>query len=154
MVKAYNLRFAPDSEVTDSEKLNAHATVGNLLEEKETPKALDNPKFFNFDLVVVGLGFHHFSNLQLSTKRLVERLKPGGVFLIIDFLPFGTDMIENKHPAAHTVAHHGFSEEGIKRLFGEAGLKDVGVVPMNGTVLMRGLNPRTPFLAKGTKPKL
>lgn len=154
MVKAYNARF-PSAEEDGTDSIHAHAVVGDLLDSTDpTPSAFADDKFFNFDLVVVGLGFHHFQNLEEATKRFAARLKSGGVFMIVDFLPHGNDPLhpDAKHPAAHTVAHHGFSEERLKELFGGAGLVDVDMVVMPGEVLMRGLSPRKVFLGRGKKP--
>jgi SAM-dependent methyltransferase len=144
MVKAYNTRFSPSDE---AEHLNAHAFVGNLLAE-ELPDTISTPEFFNFDLAVVGMGFHHFDNLELATKRLVDRLKPGGVFLIIDFV---THQKEDS-PAIHTIAHHGFDQHQVEKIFAGAGLVEIGFVQMDGQVQMPNRSPRTPFLARGRKP--
>lgn len=68
------------------------ATVGNIFSESDPhPAHLAAEKFFNFDLAAVGLGFHHFEDPVLSATRLAERLRPGGVLLVIDFLPHGND---------------------------------------------------------------
>jgi len=142
MVKVYNTRF---TSANADPKLNARAVVGNLLDD-EAMEALSGPELWGFDLAVVGLGFHHFEDIGLAAKRLVERLKPGGVLLIVDFLSHA----KQDGPAAHTVAHHGFSEEGISRLFEEAGLSDVDVVTSDGEVFIRDKS-RTLFLAKGRK---
>lgn len=64
------------------------AFQGNLcVPEDQDPEAFRDGKFFGFDLAVVGLGFHHFDDPDLAAKRLAARLKPGGVLMIIDFLP-------------------------------------------------------------------
>ena len=151
MIQAYNTRFQSTNEDRSSEKLNARGFVGNLLREESTPPELDSPEFFDFDLAVVGMGFHHFQNVGLATKRLVDRLKPDGVLLILDFVTHVNDAKD--HPAIHTVAHHGFSENEVKKLFGDAGLKEVEIVVYGGPpVYMKGISDRTPFLAKGRKP--
>jgi hypothetical protein len=37
--------------------------VGNLLDAKDpSPPSLQGKQFFNFDIAVVGLGFHHFDD--------------------------------------------------------------------------------------------
>ncbi len=64
------------------------AVVGDLIGE-EVPSHFDGEEWQNFDIAVVGLGFHHFENPVRAVQRLTERLKSGtGVLLIIDFLPF------------------------------------------------------------------
>jgi SAM-dependent methyltransferase len=75
-----------------------HAVVGNLIDPSNTSSSeLEAPEFYNFDIAAVGMGWHHFSDPSFAAKRLAERLKPGGVLLIIDFLPHeGFDHI-HKH---------------------------------------------------------
>lgn len=162
MVKAYNLRFNPAADQCaanppedgeEEEKLNAHAEVGNLLDPAGTPAAFDGPKYKDFELVAVGLGFHHFKDLDLTMSRLLERLKPGGVFLIVDFVSHGALKHDENNPAAHTVAHNGFSEERLKQIFESAGLTDFGMRVFGEKVMLRGLNPRELLLAKGRKPQ-
>ncbi|KIV85479.1 hypothetical protein PV11_01171 [Exophiala sideris] len=155
MVQAYNLRF--NSATTDAnsgdEFLNAHAEAGNLLTTEEPPESFSGSKYHDFDLVVVGLGFHHFSDVRLATKRLVERLRPGGVFLILDFVTHAMEAEE--HPdlkaAANTVAQHGFSEQELKEIFAGAGLRDFAIVRMGDEVYIRGKSKREPFMARGSK---
>ncbi|KAI1321890.1 S-adenosyl-L-methionine-dependent methyltransferase [Xylariaceae sp. FL0255] len=101
MVAAYNLR-AENQGLSHKEM---HAVLGDLA----APTVSDNlssPDFFNFDIAVVGGGFHHFGDPDLAAKRLVERLKPGGVLLIWDFLPHGPlPEHEHKHSDAHDHGH-------------------------------------------------
>jgi SAM-dependent methyltransferase len=64
------------------------ARVGNLLDPADpSPDDFASAEWFNFDLAVVGLGFHHFEDPTLAAARLAERLKTGGVLMIIDFMP-------------------------------------------------------------------
>ena len=64
------------------------AYQGNLCNPGDpNPPALASPEFFDFDIAAVGLGFHHFDDPKLAARRLAERLKPGGVLMILDFLP-------------------------------------------------------------------
>ena len=151
MVKAYNLRFNPESKEEGDELLNAEAVVGNLLKPNGTPPEFDDPKYKDFDLVAVGMGFHHFQDLSLSTSRLVERLKPGGVFMIVDFLTHPEADLEKNHPARRTIAHHGFSKDQLRDLFEGAGLTDFGVQVWHEKVIMKGIEGREMLLAKGRK---
>jgi SAM-dependent methyltransferase len=157
MVKAYNARFAPAEVDTDDRTptLNAKAVVGDLLDPSGTSPSLSGSEYHNFDLAAVGFGFHHFNNLALATERLASRLKPGGVFFIVDFL---------KHaplasPAEHTIAHHGFGEEDVHKVFGGAGLVDIGFLklPEGVKIMFKGGDGaehyREVFLAKGKKPE-
>ncbi len=102
------------------------AYQGNLcIPSEPSPPALAGPEFHDFDIAAVGLGFHHFDNPDLAATRLVQRLKPGGLLFIIDFLPH--QVPQTGHAAAHTVTHHGFSEARVKALFETAGAaKDFG----------------------------
>lgn len=148
MVAEYNSRF---SAQTDGEQLNAHAYHANLFDPAGVPESLNDPKFSDFDLVTVGFGFHHFENLPMVTQRLVDRVKPGGVLMILDFYPHKeNDMGDN--PALNTIAHNGFTEEQIKSLFEQAGLEDNQVFDFGEDVLMRGVATRRPFMARGRKP--
>lgn len=160
MVRAYNERFAMSEQQRDGEAgaRVTEAFVGNLLEGTGASESIAGPMFFGFDLVVVGLGFHHFENLDLTTSRLVSRLKPGGVLLIVDFVTHAA--LEHGDPVKHIVAHQGFGEEEVRSVFGRAGLVDVGIVEMEGTVEMKGPavkedqpgQKRKVFLGRGMKP--
>lgn len=148
MVKEYNTRF---SQAQDGELVHAEASVGNLFLKEKSSIGFSDPPFFNFDLVAVGFGFHHFEDLPLVTERLAERVKPGGVLLILDFLTH--DKEDLKGQAAHnTVSHHGFSEDQVCKLFTDAGLEDFKTVLMKEKVLMRGKSERRPFMARARKP--
>jgi SAM-dependent methyltransferase len=120
MVHAYN-SAAHNQGIPSSEM---HAVQGNLIDSKDAnPEHLSFPEYFNFDLAVVGLGFHHFENPVLAAQKLAERLRPGGVLMIVDFLPH--EHIANHHAYAEakkTVSHMGFSEESVKSIFQSAGV--------------------------------
>ncbi|KAK5941966.1 hypothetical protein PMZ80_005917 [Knufia obscura] len=149
MVTEYNERFSTE---TDGEKLNAQAFNANLFDPAGEPESLNDPKFFDFDLVAVGFGFHHFENLSTVTQRLVRRLKPGGVLMILDFFSHDMDDKARDHPSANTIAHHGFTESQIKGLFASVGLEDNLVLDFGQDVTMQGHATRRPFMARGRKP--
>jgi len=118
MVKEYNTR-ATNQGYSPAQMF---AIRGDLLVRDNPPSSISGPDFYNFDLAVVDLGFHHFEDPALASKRLAERLKPGkGVLLIIDFVQH--DRVMN--PAEHTIAHHGFSKEKMEEMFKNAGCVDV-----------------------------
>jgi SAM-dependent methyltransferase len=151
MATAYNNRFA-----SSSDSLNAKAVVGDLLSPEGPSPTISGPEYHDFDLAAVGFGFHHFDDLLLATSRLVSRLKPGGVFVIADFV---THAKIASH-AEHTIAHHGFGEEEVHKIFTGAGLVDVGVltIPEPVKIVFKGgdgkEHHRQVFLAKGKKPEV
>ncbi|KAI1423899.1 S-adenosyl-L-methionine-dependent methyltransferase [Xylaria sp. FL1777] len=134
MVAAYNIRA--ENQGLSPEEM--HAVLGDLVSEKAND-ALSSPELFNFDIAVVGGGFHHFGDPELAAKRLVERLKPSGILLIWDFLPHAPfhrhqhhshdegqakeekDGKKSGHEVFHSVMHHGFSEPRMREIFTAAG---------------------------------
>jgi len=97
-----------------------YAHIGNLLSVSDpSPSSLSSQEFFDFDIAAVGMGFHHFDDPALAAKRLAGRLKKGGVFMIVDFLPHEHF---HGHDAAKTVMHMGFSEDVVKKIFEDAGV--------------------------------
>ena len=158
MVKAYNEKFTASDQQSGTITHTAEAFMGNLLDSNGPSESVSGTQFFNFDLAVVGYGFHHFENLEVATSRLAARLKPGGVLLIVDFMTHSK--LEAGHPAKNTVAHHGFGEDKVKSLFGKAGLVDVDIVKMEGTIEIKkpGAKDDEPgqkrevFLGRGRKP--
>lgn len=153
MAATYNAR-AENQGLTAEEM---HAYQGNLCSASDPqPEAFTSQeKFHNFDIAAVGLGFHHFDDPALAAKRLAERLKPGGVLLILDFFTHETPQFE--HPVTSTITHHGFSESEIKRIFEEAGVgKDFALDAVAPMVFNRATENRPEirrkiFLARGTK---
>jgi len=128
------------------------AVVGDLLSASPTPSVCE-PQFYNFDIAAVGAGFHHFADAALATRRLAERLKPGGVLLIVDFL--GGKKEDVPEDMRTTVRVGGFQEEEMKTSFEEAGLVQFGFSVMEEKVVMEmkgERKERTVFLARGRKP--
>ena len=158
MANEYNRRA--QSLGLTSERM--YATQGNLVAPsaaEPSSSALTGPDFFNFDLVIVSLGFHHFEDPGFAAKRLVERLKAGkGVLLIIDLLPHAAfksgDGHHHGHGSAHShasgqeygaghqhvspsqagagesVAHQGFGQGQVVSIFQKAGCLDVDYVTL------------------------
>jgi hypothetical protein len=78
--------------------------------------------------------------------------------MIIEFYAHGG--MDAHHPAQHTVRHHGFSEEGMKDIFVQAGAgKDFAVADIGSITLIPAKEgthetselKRRLFIARGTK---
>lgn len=157
MVQKYN-ETARSSGLSEEQ---AHAVVGDLCGET-VPSDLTGPEWYNFDIALIGLGFHHMENPDLAIKRLAERLKAStGVLVIIDFLPFD---IKKDHDSQghggqfpemkHTIKHNGFTGEQMRDLYQAAGFEDFDVVALKEPAVMElkdGTVQRTLFFAKGRK---
>ncbi|EAA36317.3 S-adenosyl-L-methionine-dependent methyltransferase [Neurospora crassa] len=153
MVAQYNARAENQGLARDE----MYAYQGNLLDPNDPdPREFSGFDFHHFDIAVVGLGFHHFDDPALAAQRLVERLRPGGVLLILDFLPHGK-VADDGHAASHTITHHGFSEEQVKKIFQDAGagkdfaLETIGIAFNKATENRPEEVRRQVFLARGTK---
>ncbi|KAK4909373.1 hypothetical protein LTR28_000185, partial [Elasticomyces elasticus] len=87
MVTTFNARARaaalPESRI--------HAVQGDLFAPPcpSPPPPAPTGAFRDFDVAVVCLGFHHFEDPELAVARLVERLRAGGVVLIVDFVAGG-----------------------------------------------------------------
>lgn len=94
------------------------AYLANLLSspssnDDEQQQLLAGPEFHDFDFAGVGLGFHHFDDPSLASRRLAERLRPGGVLFIMDFLPHGSHEPAHGHNHHHGDGHgHGHGHDG------------------------------------------
>lgn len=146
MVDEYN------KAASSSPDLHATAIVGDLCAASPPPQNLQGPEYHDFDLAVIGLGFHHFEDPALAVQRLGERLKPGGVLVIIDFVPFGHEQ-RDMGEMAHTIKHDGFTQEDMERLYGEGGMGEVkyDVVGDVRMELKKGSVDRTMFIARARR---
>ena len=123
----------------------------------------------NFDLAVVGLGFHHFDDPVRAVKALASRLRDdGGVLLIVDFVG-GCGSKDDQERAERqklsqsslipeamhdTVRVHGFDRKGVEEMFTAAGLKafEWDEIEEKVVLIVDGeRKERRVFLAKGTK---
>lgn len=121
MVSTYNKRMADAGLSSDT----VHAVNGDLFDKSNpSPSEFSGAEWQNFDLATVGFGFHHFEDVVHAAKQLKERVRPGGVLVINDFLE-GGDMkadedgnpIEgsegnhaiHKHNHGHGHGHHNHS---------------------------------------------
>ncbi|KAI1771658.1 S-adenosyl-L-methionine-dependent methyltransferase [Hypoxylon cercidicola] len=158
MVAAYNARAEYQGLSADE----MHAIVGDL-GAAEGPRPADllaHPRLCSglFDVATVGGGLHHFADPELAAERLGQRLRPGGVLLVWDFLPHGPRHAHAR--GSHSVLHHGLSEDRVRALFERAGVGEGFAL----VVLGSGVSPghglghddgepvkRQVFLARGQK---
>lgn len=119
MVDEYNKNV---HEAGFGDKMSARK--GDLLAETLSDDVL-SPELFNLDLVVVSMSLHHFADPGIAMKRLGERLKPGGVFYIIDLVPVGDHGCHGEFAeAAKTIKTHGFTRDAMRNLYSDAGLSE------------------------------
>lgn len=95
------------------------------------PAEFSGPEYHNFDMVAVSMALHHFEHPDLALQRLATRLKKGGVFYIIDFVPHSGsgrghehkdgqgDVPDDEHEQGHTHGRGHWHEHG-KADFGGA----------------------------------
>lgn len=153
-------KFNEAAQSSGLTKEKAHAVLGNLC-GKTVDEDLNSPDLQNFDIAVIGLGFHHFEDPGLAIKRLAERLKPDtGVLVIVDFLPFSHT---TPHPhgkevdfpdMSATIKHSGFTGEQMRDLYQQAGFGEFDVVALAKPTVMElksGRTERTIFIAKGKR---
>lgn len=86
MVAKFNARMKEAGLSTDT----VHAIEGDLFDNSNpSPPDFSGLEWQDFDIATVGFGFHHFEDVVLAAKQLKERLRPGGVLVINDFLEGG-----------------------------------------------------------------
>ena len=140
MVERYNNM----AETSNLSRQTAHAVAGNLFTVEAPAASMLTQELYDFDIASVGFGFHHFEDTGLAIRRLAERLKPGGVVLIIDF----ADQVHLPSRADSTIKAHGFTEEEMKRIFENEGLQNIGWSVMDEEIELR-MDPN-----KATKRKV
>lgn len=140
MVEKYNA----DAREAGMSEERIYAVRGDLMDPSAGP--LEGPDYFDFDLIMMSLALHHIDDPKKMIAKLVERLKPGGRMVVIDWLPSGEASTHDhgkhshKHSssqgahsgeahheghkpdaAAHTISFDGFSKEQMQSMFKEAG---------------------------------
>ncbi|KAI4147177.1 MAG: hypothetical protein LQ341_001857 [Variospora aurantia] len=135
-----------------------HAVRGDLLAPAGGP--LQGQEFHNFDLIVMSMALHHVDEPNKIVAKFVERLKPGGTVVIIDWIPkssradSGTASDQHQHSdAEHTISFDGFNEDQMRGLFSEAGClsSDFVLAESPSEVPPDPTGQRQLFFAKGIK---
>jgi SAM-dependent methyltransferase len=110
MVSTFNTRVQ-DAGLSSQ---TVHAMHGDLFDKADpSPEEFAGPEWQNFDIATVGFGFHHFEDVVHSARQLKERLRPGGVLIINDFLEGGDVQADEQGKAIegsegnHAVHSHG-----------------------------------------------
>lgn len=89
MVDAYN-RLAGQLGVSP-ERMSA--VQGNVLDDEHdsgSSAAMDGPDFSDVDAVFMTMALHHIQDPIALLSRLVQRLRPGGVLVVVDWLAADT----------------------------------------------------------------
>ena len=103
------------------------------------------------------MALHHIDVPKVLIERLVERLKEGGVLVIIDWTlnQEGRETQQQRegshslrgnvpHTAAHTVSYDGFSKEQMDTMLRSAGCKEVDYLVLDEHI-------KVPFAVGGQK---
>ncbi|KAJ8098058.1 S-adenosyl-L-methionine-dependent methyltransferase [Lipomyces tetrasporus] len=120
---------------SDGPKMSA--VQGNLTERDNPPlEQFADARYFDFDLIIVGMALHHIDDPTYALTRLGERLKKRGVLFVIDNQSrhhphsegsdhlgddedfhqlFGADVMK-------TVRHTGFTQGALRVIFEQAGV--------------------------------
>ncbi|OTA98739.1 hypothetical protein M426DRAFT_325732 [Hypoxylon sp. CI-4A] len=131
MVEEYN-RLVRESGASPE---RVHAVRGNFL-DSSTSGAVSGSDFHDVDVIVMSMALHHISNPEELLSHLVQRLRSGGVMVIIDYIKTPSDDLSAwNHAHAHddhatersapvrTVHKMGFSPDEMKKFFSDAGCK-------------------------------
>ncbi|RSL62617.1 hypothetical protein CEP54_005610 [Fusarium duplospermum] len=105
------------------------AVQGDLVDPKSTPSPeLNSPEFFNFDLIIMCMALHHVEEPEKMIGKLSERLREGGVLIIVDWVAISEsncpDAPQAKALSNHTMTRMGFTENEVKEAYDKAGLED------------------------------
>ncbi|KAF8449538.1 S-adenosyl-L-methionine-dependent methyltransferase [Kalaharituber pfeilii] len=94
-----------------------HAYHGTLIDPADpNPLQFSSPEFSDFDLAMASMALHHFADPAYSLQKLAERVKSGGVLLVVD----NTDKaggLAHKHAMEGTISKSGFTREETKEMF-------------------------------------
>lgn len=139
VVDLYNARAAEQGVSENMKAVRA--------ELKGDGSELDGAKF---DVIVCSAAYHHFPDVQETTRILASFLKPGGSLIVLDFAKFPeASKVMDAH--VHVVPNvHGFDESKMRELFEGAGLGDVSYkVSLHARLHEHDVEI---FIARGVKP--
>ncbi|KAI3575619.1 S-adenosyl-L-methionine-dependent methyltransferase [Fusarium oxysporum f. sp. albedinis] len=124
MVEQYNMLAELSGFSTDKMR----AIHGDLMNPEASPSPeLSTPEFNDFDLIAMCMALHHVQDYAAMIQKLSEKLRPGGVLLIIDLVASSEsgcpEAIMAKELSNHTMSKMGFTEMEVKTAFEKAGLE-------------------------------
>lgn len=136
-----------------------HAIEGDLLTPADDARdpVINTEEYHNFDVAVLSMALHHVKEPTVLIQKLVDRLRSGGVLVVIDWTPEGEigNEVSSKglHPAAHTVAFDGFNREQMGDFFTEAGCSEWDYVTLDKATIvpMAANGEKIAFFARGRK---
>ena len=160
MVDKFNIE-AREAGMTEAQ---IRAVRGDLLAPIEGQ--LESQEFYDFDLAVMSMALHHVEEPKIMIAKLVERLRPGGAVVIIDWIPSGRTPPDShgshadekkdghgQHAGSHTISFDGFSKGEMHKIFCGAGCSNSDYVlaasPSEFPPDRKG--QKQLFFAKGTK---
>ena len=176
MVEVYNDK----AKAQDLYPTQMVAAQGNIVATNTVEQAnISGKDFFNFDMAGMANALHHMEDPALALTKLMQRLKPGGTLLLLEFLN-GPDegaavkeqtekSYHQQHGHAHHghghsnhnggsqphgIAHYGFTEERMQKLLSDAGCTNIGIDAIRNKIKFPaslGSIERTAFVVKGTK---
>ncbi|KAI5809999.1 S-adenosyl-L-methionine-dependent methyltransferase [Peziza echinospora] len=122
---------------------------GDLSTYNPDPR-LEYSEFYNFDLAIIGPGFHISNYPQVILMHIYRRLKSGGIILIMDY--------ESPYQGYSSVPsqsrHYGYTRGELQALLEQQGLADVYVEALTdseGNSILDEGGQRQLVLAKGVK---
>ncbi|XXG98224.1 hypothetical protein Hte_004546 [Hypoxylon texense] len=147
-----------------------HAVRGNFLEPSDSD-AIAGPDFHEADAIIMSMALHHSGDPQAMVSKMVDRLRSGGVLVILDWMDFtpehGSESShahdhrhQDRSDASHTISKASFSAGDMKQLFSDAGCdpntvdfrpyKETSHIPESITKVKGGVD-RIFFIAKARK---
>ena len=132
-----------------------------LAESSDVASSLeDNDEFFGFDVAVVCMGLHHVKDAPKLVEKLAQRLRAGGVLVIVDGLSPSESGCEvdvqkvKQHPAAPTIEYHGFTRAQVFNMLEKAGLlnADLQLHPQRSRLPPEFGGEQQLFFVRATKP--
>ncbi|KAF4945310.1 hypothetical protein FGADI_12050 [Fusarium gaditjirri] len=124
MVDQYNML----AEAAGFSPGRMRAVHGDFMDPEASPSPeLNTPEFNDLDLIVMCMALHHVQDYAAMIQRLSQKLRPGGVLLIIDLVASSeSGCLEApmaKELSNHTMSKMGFTEMEVKDAFEKAGLE-------------------------------